>query len=173
MCWSNCCIHGNWRANARQLLSSVLKCYWSLSVQNFTGQFPVRRLGYWRFSPRLCKRHSESSKVIFCFISHCRLLFNKSKIWAVSLKHNAVTFGIAGWSKQQRGVTGVTREISGSLGGKRIWVTLGKLFIIDSDTEGNFTIGIAESRIPQFKWMYLKILSKNSSTCWHGARVHF
>lgn len=39
---------------------------------------------------------------------------------------------------------GVT-EVSDSLEGKKIWVTLGELFIIHSDTNGNCTIATAES----------------------------
>lgn len=52
---------------------------------------------------------------------------------------------------RSREETGITGEVSGSLRVKKIWITLGELFIIHSDTNGNFTTGIAESSIQQFK----------------------
>lgn len=171
LCWSNCCIHGNWRANSRQLPSSLLKCYWSLSVQNFMGQLPVCRLGYWRFSEWLSKRHGECSKVVFCFTSPYRLLLNKLKIWAESFEHPMLEPLEQLDGAERRDCS--HRRSQWQPQGKANMGNTGELFIIHSDTNGNLTIGVAESSIPQFKWMYLKILSKNSPPCWPGARVHF
>lgn len=161
LCWSNCCIHGNWRANSRQLPSSLLKCYWSLSVQNFMGQLPVCRLGYWRFSEWLSQRHGECSKVVFVSCPPVDCYWTDWKFELKALNTQCCNLWNS-WMEQGAERRDCShRRSQWQPQGKANMGNTGELFIIHSDTNGNFTIGVAESSIPHFKWMCLKILSKN------------